>query len=151
MNPITLTYNEEEIDRAARTLLNAVAHSGRRVVALHADMGVGKTTLVAAICNELHTVQGASSPTFALINEYPLTDDEAKTTGYGKSVYHFDFYRIERQEEALGLGVFDYFDSGALCLIEWPERIEGLLPPDTLWVKIDRNPDNTRTITIFTD
>lgn len=144
MNPITLTYTEDELSRAARILLKAVENTGRRVVALHAGMGVGKTTLVAAVCDELHTVTGASSPTFALINEYPRNDEY-------KPVYHFDFYRIDRLEEALDLGVFDYFDSGAICLIEWPERIESLLPGDTLWVKLDRNSDNTRTMSIFAD
>lgn len=150
MNPITLTYTEAEIVRAAQLLIDTVTDTGRRVVALYADMGVGKTTLVAAVCHLLHSEQGASSPTFALINEYQINDGGEDTVANGKPLYHFDFYRIERQEEALDLGIFDYFDSGALCLIEWPERIEALLPSDTLWVKIDRNPDNTRTINIYT-
>lgn len=148
MNRTTLTYTEADISAAAKVLLDAIRQTGRRVVALYADMGVGKTTLVGALCDVVHTQQAASSPTFALINEYITGDND--TVADGKPIYHFDFYRIDRQEEALDLGIYDYFDSGALCLIEWPERIEELLPADTLWVKLDRESDNTRTITIFT-
>ena len=79
------------------------------------------------------------SPTFAIVNEY--------RSGEGKPIYHFDFYRIERQEEALDIGLYDYLDSGVLCLMEWPENIEDLLPEETLRVRIAPQPDGSRLLT----
>lgn len=100
-------------------------------------MGAGKTTFISALCRELGVREDAvGSPTFAIVNEY--------RTASGDPVFHFDFYRIERPEEALDIGLYDYLDSGCLCLIEWPENIEGLLPDDTLIVNIDVLPDGTR-------
>ena len=102
-------------------------------------MGAGKTTFTTAICRELGVRGDAvSSPTFAIVNEY-------RTSG-GESVYHFDFYRITREAEALDIGLYDYLDSGALCLMEWPENVEGLLPEETLKVHISVAPDGARTI-----
>ena len=102
-------------------------------------MGAGKTTFISALCRELGVREDAvGSPTFAIVNEY--------RTASGDPVFHFDFYRIERPEEALDIGLYDYLDSGCLCLIEWPENIEGLLPDDTLIVNIDVLPDGTRNL-----
>ena len=102
-------------------------------------MGAGKTTFTTAICKVLGVKEDAiSSPTFAIVNEY--------RSGNGEPVYHFDFYRIERPEEALDIGLYDYLDSGCLCLMEWPENIEGLLPEETLKVNICVNPDGSRTL-----
>ena len=100
-----------------------------------------KTTfsITTAICRELGVDDDAvSSPTFAIVNEY--------RTSKGESVFHFDFYRIEKESEALDIGLYDYLDSGCLCLMEWPENIEELLPEETLKVHITVNPDGSRTL-----
>lgn len=124
-----------EAGTAARKFLTAV--SGHSIIAFKAPMGAGKTTFISALCRELGVREDAvGSPTFAIVNEY--------RTASGDPVFHFDFYRIERPEEALDIGLYDYLDSGCLCLIEWPENIEGLLPDDTLIVNIDVLPDGTR-------
>lgn len=129
--------NESETGRAAREFLDAL--DGRRHVALRAPMGAGKTTLTAAVCRELGVTDDVTSPTFSIINEY--VDRE------GNPVYHFDFYRIDTEAQALDLGLDEYFDSGALCLMEWPENVEAFLPDDTLDVTISVADDATRTIT----
>ncbi len=112
------------------------------VFAFYGDMGAGKTTFINELCRALG-VDGddTASPTFALINEY-----RSDTTA--ELIYHFDFYRIEDLDEALELGIEDYFDSGALCFIEWPERIIPVLPSDTVSVRIRVNDDDSRTIEI---
>lgn len=115
----------------------------RTVFAFHGDMGAGKTTFIRALVEALGVdPEEANSPSFSIINEY-----RSDTTA--ELIYHFDLYRLESVEEALEIGVEDYFDSGALCLLEWPERIEPLLPDDTVFVNVIDNPDNhTRTLTI---
>ena len=127
----------EEITAAAKTFLQAVGN--RRVIAFYGGMGAGKTTFIAALCRELGVTEPVTSPTFAIVNEY--------RTGSGEPMYHFDFYRIERLEEAYDIGLYDYLDSGCLCLMEWPENIEELLPEETLKVHITVNPDGSRTLT----
>jgi tRNA threonylcarbamoyladenosine biosynthesis protein TsaE len=102
-------------------------------------MGVGKTTLIRAICRNLGVKTEVTSPTFALVNEYPIDKG---------LVYHFDFYRINKISEALDFGIDEYFDSGAWCLIEWPEKIEDLLPETATAVYLLENPDGSRTIRI---
>ena len=110
--------------------------------AFYGDMGAGKTTFINALCEVLGVdTAETASPTFALINEY-----RSETTA--ELIYHFDLYRMESLEEALELGIEDYFDSGAVCLIEWPERIAAALPNDTVSVKITVNDDDSRTLTI---
>ena len=127
----------EGLPLAAKEFLDAVR--GHSLIAFYAPMGAGKTTFTTAVCKELGVQEDAvSSPTFAIVNEY--------RTGDGEPVYHFDFYRIERPEEALDIGLYDYLDSGALCLMEWPENIDPLLPEETLRIHIDVNPDGSRTL-----
>lgn len=105
-------------------------------------MGAGKTTFIRALVRALGVNDDeASSPSFSIINEY-----RSDTTA--ELIYHFDLYRLESVEEALEIGVEDYFDSGALCLLEWPERIEALLPDDTVIVDIAVNSDESRTLTL---
>ena len=125
------------IDDAARKFLQVIGD--RKIVAFYAPMGAGKTTFTGAVCRALGVREDAvSSPTFAIVNEYRDRD--------GEPVYHFDFYRIEKIAEALDLGFYDYIDSGCLCLMEWPENIEPILPEETLRVRIDVNPDLSRTV-----
>ncbi len=102
--------------------------NGRTVVLLDGAMGAGKTTLVREIAAELGSVDCVTSPTFAIVNEYIL--------GGGESMFHFDMYRIERIEEAYDMGFLEYINSGALCFIEWAERVEALLPEDAMVVRI---------------
>lgn len=129
--------NLAEIDKAAKVFLEEIG--GYTLVAFYAPMGAGKTTFTTAVCKALGVEEDAiSSPTFAIVNEY-------RARG-GKPVFHFDFYRIERPEEALDIGLYDYLDSGCLCLMEWPENIEGLLPEETLRVKISVRDDDSRVL-----
>ena len=126
-----------DLDRAAGEFLKAIGDN--RIIALYAPMGAGKTTFTTAICRRLGVSEDAvSSPTFAIVNEY--------RTGNGEPMYHFDFYRITKTSEALDIGFYDYIDSGCLCIMEWPENIEDILPEETLAVKIDVNPDESRTL-----
>lgn len=114
------------------------------VYAFHGEMGAGKTTFIRELCRALGVEEDlANSPSFSIINEY-----RSDTTA--ELIYHFDLYRLESVDEALEIGVEDYFDSGALCLLEWPERIEPLLPDDTVRVTVTVNPDDSRTLTIVT-
>ena len=127
----------EDIDRAAGEFLEEIGDN--RLIALYAPMGAGKTTFTTAVCHRLGVKEDAvSSPTFAIVNEY--------RTGSGEPMYHFDFYRITKTSEALDIGFYDYIDSGCLCIMEWPENIEEILPEETLRVKIEVNPDESRTL-----
>ena len=128
--------------------LNAIADAARefvaqigthRVFAFYGNMGAGKTTFIKAICNELGVRDDVNSPTFAIVNEY------ASNMG---PVYHFDFYRIKNTSEVLDLGFEDYAYSGNLCLMEWPELIEDLLPEETISVKIEETADGKRKVTL---
>ncbi len=114
---------------------------GRNVVAFCGAMGAGKTTLISAIMEHLGSNDNVTSPTFALVNQYSTSASEA--------VYHFDFYRINRIEEVFDMGYEEYFYSGDLCLIEWPELIEDLLPEDAMVVRIDVLSPTERKFTII--
>ena len=127
----------DNIGQAAGQFLTETA--GHTIIAFYAPMGAGKTTFTTALCHRLGVSEDAvSSPTFSIVNEY-------RTSG-GDSIYHFDFYRITRVEEAFDIGLYDYLDSGSLCLIEWPENIEQILPEETLKVTITVLPDESRVI-----
>ena len=110
---------------------------GRKVFAFYGKMGAGKTTFIKAVCEELGVEDVITSPTFAIINEYSGKDD---------TIYHFDFYRIQKLEEVYDMGYEDYFYSGALCFIEWPELIEEVLPEDAVKVQIIEKEDGTRAV-----
>ena len=127
-----------ELSRVADAVVERLGE--RRVVAFRAPMGAGKTTLIAEIVAALGSGDVVTSPTFALVNEYD--------TGEGGVVYHFGFYRIERVEEAFDMGYEEYFYSGELCLVEWPEKIEELLPDDVMTVTITIDGDSARTFEI---
>ena len=126
----------EELDKAAEAVIESL--NGRTVVALDAPMGAGKTTLVSRIAALLGAEDDVTSPTFAIVNQY-----EGQRT-----IYHFDMYRIERIEEGLDFGSEEYLSSGELCLVEWPEKIEALLPDDTMVVKIEILSDTARRFVI---
>jgi len=111
---------------------------GKHIIAFYGKMGAGKTTVIKEICRQLEVIDVVSSPTFSLINEYHCKN--------GKSIFHFDFYRINKLDEAYDLGYEEYFYSDALCLIEWPEKIEPLLPDETLIVKIEETDNGKRII-----
>lgn len=125
------------IDSVADEFLKQAGNN--KLIAFYAPMGAGKTTFTNAICRVLGVDDDAvSSPTFSIVNEY--------RTSEGESVYHFDFYRITRTAEALDIGFYDYIDSGCLCIMEWPENIEEIIPEETLRVRISVSPDGSRVL-----
>ncbi len=133
MREITIA-GTEGLQKAAREFLDAVGDS--RIIAFYGQMGAGKTTFITALCRELGVRDTVTSPTFTIVNEY--------LDRQGGSVFHFDFYRIKRLAEAVDIGLFEYFDSGCFCLMEWPEMIEELLPEETLKVQILVEDEKTR-------
>ncbi len=130
--------SEEELPQVAAAILEA---AGRRtVVVFRGEMGAGKTTLIRAITAALGSTDTVTSPTFALVNQYKGAD--------GRNIYHFDFYRIDDLREAYDFGYEEYFYSGDLCLVEWPEKIEALLPDDVVTVRIAVDSETARTFEI---
>ena len=123
----------DELDKVAEAVIDSL--NGRTVVAFDAPMGAGKTTLISRIAAHLGAEDSVTSPTFAIVNQYE---------GRERTIYHFDMYRIERVEEALDFGSEEYLSSGELCLVEWPEKIEPLLPDDTMVVRIKILSDTAR-------
>lgn len=133
-----MTFSLENINAAAAEFLKELGD--RKIVAFYGSMGAGKTTFIKAICDVLGVTDTVNSPTFAIVNEYLAAS--------GESIYHFDFYRIKKLEEAYDFGYEDYFYSGNLCLIEWPELIEELLPEDTVRVQIAETEEGERELKI---
>jgi tRNA threonylcarbamoyladenosine biosynthesis protein TsaE len=127
-----------ELDNAAKQVVKAIGN--RKIVALYGQMGAGKTTLVKHLCSALGVHDVVNSPTFSLVNEYQLPN--------GDPIYHFDFYRINKVEEAYDFGYEEYFFSNHLCLVEWPEVIEDLIPDDAAKLYIRVLNDGTREIQI---
>lgn len=132
---MTLTINTlDDLPAAADMFIKEAGD--KRIFAFDAPMGAGKTTFISELCRVLGCIDEANSPTFSIINEYWRES--------GLPVYHFDFYRIESDAEALDLGLDDYFDSGSYCFMEWPERVENFLPEETVYVSITPQPDGSR-------
>jgi ATPase, YjeE family len=140
------------IQEAAQAFIQQIGDA--RVFAFYGKMGAGKTTFVKAICEALGCQDVITSPTFAIVNEYsinfwplafsqmPIANSQQPT-----AIYHFDFYRIKKLEEVYDMGYEEYFYSGALCFIEWPELIEDILPEDAVRVTIEEQPDGSRLVT----
>lgn len=128
-----------EINNAARKFIEQIGDN--TVFALYGTMGAGKTTFIKAVCEELGVEETITSPTFAIVNEYK--------DGDGDSIYHFDFYRINKLEEAFDFGYEDYFYSGSLCFIEWPELVESILPENSVRIRISETDDGSRIIETF--
>ena len=129
----------DQIHEAAHRFVEAMGDN--TVFAFYGKMGAGKTTFIKAVCEELGVSDVITSPTFAIVNEY-------RSEIAGELIYHFDFYRINRLEEAYDFGYEEYFYSGNLCLVEWPEKIEELLPEEVMTVRIAVGDDEERTIEI---
>ena len=131
------SFSLEELPKAAEKFIDEIQDN--RIFAFDGSMGAGKTTFISAVCSMLGANDDFGSPTFSIVNEY--------VDGKGNPIYHFDFYRLKNPQEALDIGAEDYFNSGCLCLIEWPDKIEELLPDETVRVQITENEDGTRLIT----
>ena len=132
----------EKLDNIREAAKQFIANIGDSTVfAFYGNMGAGKTTFVKAVCEELGVDDVITSPTFSIVNEY-------RSEQTGELIYHFDFYRVKKIEEVYDMGFEDYFYSGALCLIEWPELAEEVLPDDTVIVHIDEQEDGTRLLTM---
>lgn len=133
-----LAKSEKDLPGIAEQLINIVDKP--KVILFYGEMGAGKTTFIRSLCAELGIEETISSPTFSLVNEY--------LTKNGKTVFHFDFYRIETPEEALDMGVEEYFYSGNYCLVEWPDKIAAYLPDDAVKVEVLVEDDESRKIVL---
>lgn len=133
-----IEYEISDINRVARMFIDQIGEN--TVFAFNGSMGAGKTTFIKAVCEELGVEDVINSPTFAIVNEYE--------TKNGNLIYHFDCYRLKSVEEALNFGAEDYLYSGNLCFIEWPEKIDALLPENTVFVNIKVLSDTKRAIEI---
>jgi len=131
------TYFLEDISVIAKEIISSVSS---KILLFYGEMGTGKTTLIKEIVKQLGVEDVAHSPTFSLVNEY--------LSRKGEIIYHFDFYRIEQEEEAYDIGIEEYFYENNWCLIEWPEKVENLLPLESVVIRLKMNPDNSRTIQI---
>lgn len=135
-----LTYTLEQINAAAMQSIKS--SNNRKIWSFEGEMGAGKTTIIKAICHTLGVIDEVSSPTFSLVNEYKTKD--------GKTIYHFDFYRIKNIEEVYDIGYEDYFFSGNICLIEWPEKIKELLKEEDVYkIKIEKVGEDGREATFL--
>jgi tRNA threonylcarbamoyladenosine biosynthesis protein TsaE len=132
---MTITYELPDIAEVAKKIISLAEN---KVLLFYGDMGVGKTTLIKEIARQLSVDDVTSSPTFSIVNEY--------LTNSGESLYHFDFYRINDENEVYQFGAEEYLDSGNWCFIEWPEKVENLLPLDAHAIKILMNNDGTRSL-----
>lgn len=134
---MNLNYQLSELPTVAKLVLD---NSSSRILLFYGAMGSGKTTLIKELANQLGVQDVTSSPTFSLVNEYHTQE--------GELLFHFDFYRIEKEEEAYDMGIEEYFDRNAWCFVEWPENVENLLPLESVVIQLTINPDNSRNIQI---
>jgi len=132
-----ISFSLDQIDQVAQQVL---AQNLKNIILFHGAMGTGKTTFIKAIARQLGVNEMTSSPTFSLVNEYTTNDD--------KTLYHFDLYRLNSEEEAYDMGIDEYFYSGSLCLIEWPEKTPNLIPLDHSTVTLKTLPDGRRHLTV---
>lgn len=132
---MTKNYRLEELPAIAKEVIKSAKH---KVLLFYGEMGVGKTTLIKEIVKQLGSFDTVSSPTFSLVNEYHTTSEE--------KIYHFDFYRINNENEAFDIGVEEYFYSDSWCLVEWPDKVENLVPLNVVTITIISNRDQLRTI-----
>lgn len=118
-----------QLQEVADRLINSLKDN--RILAFNGEMGAGKTTFIKVLCESLGVEEVVTSPTFAIINQYESND--------GEPIFHFDFYRLENYQEAINIGVFDYWESGYYCFMEWPEKVEKLLPTECVYIKIEED------------
>jgi len=128
-------YTIEELPQIAKEV---IVNSKHKIILFYGEMGVGKTTLIKEIVKQLGVLDNVSSPTFSLVNEYHTTNSD--------KVFHFDFYRIDNEVEALDMGIEEYFYSNSWCLVEWPNKVENLLPLKSVTINITANNNQLRTI-----
>lgn len=133
-----IVFNLHDIEHTAKTLLEHLKH---KVVLFDAEMGVGKTTLIKELAKELGVQDITNSPTFSIVNEY-------RSQKTGDTIYHFDLYRIEEEEEAYDMGLDEYFDSGYWCFVEWPAKTPNLIPLEHSKIKISLLQDGSRRLTL---
>jgi tRNA threonylcarbamoyladenosine biosynthesis protein TsaE len=133
-----INYTLQDLHEIAKQV---ITFSKNKILLFYGEMGVGKTTLIKEILNQLGVKDNVSSPTFSIVNEYATKKKEL--------IYHFDFYRIENEEEAMDMGIEEYFYSNNLCLIEWPNNVENLLPLNTVSVNITMKSNQQRTIELI--
>tara|TARA_R110002072_G_scaffold103137_1_gene226374 strand:- start:25860 stop:26270 length:411 start_codon:yes stop_codon:yes gene_type:complete len=131
-----ITFTLQDLPEIAGKLLAA---ADTKTLLFYGDMGVGKTTLINVMARQLGVQEPLKSPTFSIVNEYLLEND---------TLYHFDCYRIENDDEALDIGIDEYFESGHWCFIEWPNKIERLLPEGNTMIKLTKNQNGSRTVYI---
>ena len=131
------TYTIQNLPEIAEKVL---LHTSNKILLFYGTMGVGKTTLIKELAKRLGVTETINSPTFSIVNEYEIEEDK---------VFHFDFYRIKNEEEVLDIGIEEYFDSGHWILIEWPEKINNLLPLNNTKINLIKNKNESRTINIM--
>jgi len=131
-----MIYNITDLEEIAKQIIGQAGD--KTIWIFEGEMGAGKTTLVKAICNQLGVMSAVQSPTFSIVNEY--------LTAEGDTIYHFDFYRLKRESEALDFGIEEYFDSGNICLLEWAEKVESLLPENCYTIQIAVIDENSRNL-----
>lgn len=140
MNESVVCSSEKELSLIAERILKK--YPSHRIFTLKGPMGIGKTTFMIYLCRYLKCKNMATSPSFSIVNEYELAN--------GERMYHFDFYRIKNIQEAIAIGLDDYLYSGKYCFIEWAEKIEALLPPETINIQIERETEKEDAKRIFT-
>lgn len=131
-----MIYNITDLEEIARKIIGLAGD--KTIWIFEGEMGAGKTTLIKAVCKELGVRSAVHSPTFSIVNEYITLE--------GDTIYHFDFYRLKRESEALDFGIEEYFDSGNICLLEWAEKIESLLPENCYTIRITVIDENSRNL-----